>query len=117
MSNQFQTTNLWVKGVAKITVLATLGLSGIASGEECLSPGAYDSAYVPCISAVDWGGGGGWHNHGSGSSGSANHCYSYNRDGRTCSFVGFSEGQVGHPWGHGNGQFRCTNGCLQYIGQ
>ena len=119
MNSELQTKNRWVNGVATVTMLATLGLSGIAMAEECNSPGSYDSAYVPCISDVAWGGGGGggWSGYGSGSSGSSNNCYNYNRDGRTCSFVGFSEGQVGHPWGHGNGQFRCTNGCLQYLGQ
>ena len=111
-----------ISGLAKVLVLSAICVSGSASSqewsEECLWPGSWDSAYVPCVSAVDYGNGNvdpGW--TGGGSSGSANNCYAYNRDGRTCSFVGYSEGQVGAPWGQGSGQFRCTNGCLQHIGQ
>ncbi len=104
--------------VVKISLLSASFVSGVAAAEECFWPGSYDSAYVPCISAIDWGNGNvdpGW--QGDGSSGSSNGCYAYNRDGRNCAFVGYSEGQVGTPWGQGNGQFRCTNGCLQYLGQ
>jgi len=43
-------------------------------------------------------------------------CRNYNRDGITCQQVGFYEGQSGAPWGYGAGQFRCTNGCLQWVG-
>lgn len=41
-------------------------------------------------------------------------CFSYNRDGATCSDVGYYEGQVGVPWGFG-GVFQCVNGCLQWL--
>ncbi|MBM4253643.1 MAG: hypothetical protein FJ146_16880 [Deltaproteobacteria bacterium] len=105
------------KLAGRAALIMAIGSSGIATAEECFSPGSYDSAYVPCISAVDWGNGHvdpGW--TGGGNSGSSNNCYSYNRDGRSCSFVGFSEGQEGAPWGQGSGRFRCTNGCLQYLG-
>ena len=46
-----------------------------------------------------------------------NSCYAFNRDGRTCQDVGFSEGQVGYPWGEAAGQFSCVNSCLRYVGQ
>jgi len=44
-----------------------------------------------------------------------NVCFSYNRDGSTCQQVGYSEGQVGWPWGVRGGKFRCINSCLQYL--
>ena len=106
-------------GLVKISVLSASFISGAASAEECFNTGTYDQAYVPCVSAIDWGNGNvdpGWQGGGSSSNGSSNGCYAYNRDGRDCSFVGYSEGQVGAPWGNGNGQFRCTNGCLQFVG-
>ena len=108
---------------AKAIVLATLLISGSASAqewsEECLWPGSWDSAYVPCVSAVDYGNGNvdpGWRGDNN-NNGSSNKCYAYNRDGRDCSFVGYSEGQEGTPWGSGSGKFRCTEGCLQFVGQ
>jgi len=56
------------------------------------------------------------HNGRGSSSPGANNCFAYNRDGRTCDFIGYSEGQTGHPWGANKGQFSCTNGCLKWIG-
>ncbi|MBM4250792.1 MAG: hypothetical protein FJ146_02365 [Deltaproteobacteria bacterium] len=112
--------------LVKGALVSSVFVAGMAHAqewsEECLWPGSWDSAYVPCVSAVDYGNGHvdpGWTGGGSsgGSSGSGNNCYAYNRDGRTCSFVGYSEGQVGTPWGQGAGTFRCTNGCLQYVNQ
>jgi beta-glucanase (GH16 family) len=44
-------------------------------------------------------------------------CKEYNTDGRSCADVGFVEGQVGSPWGTGNGRFRCVNQCLQWLGR
>jgi hypothetical protein len=29
--------------------------------------------------------------------------------------VGFHEGQVGYPWGHHSGKFRCVDSCLQFV--
>lgn len=108
----------------RVLAFSAFVTSSVASAQEwspeCLWPGSWDSAYVPCVSAVDYGNGNvdpGWRGGSSNNSGSSNNCYAYNRDGRDCSFVGYSEGQVGAPWGQGSGQFRCTNGCLQYLGQ
>ena len=85
--------------------------------EDCPNPGTIDSAYVPCISAVDYGNGhydpgwrGGQDHH------TTSQCYQYNRDGRTCGFVGYHEGQSGFPWGHQVGKFECVNGCLKWVG-
>lgn len=111
-----------ILGLTKIAAVSMFLAASAASAQdgwtpECLWPGSWDSAYVPCVSDVDYGNGHvdkGWTG---GNNNSSNSCYAYNRDGRTCSFVGYSEGQVGHPWGQGSGQFRCTNGCLQYVGQ
>ncbi|MBM4253890.1 MAG: hypothetical protein FJ146_18130 [Deltaproteobacteria bacterium] len=108
---------------AKLVISACLSVFGLISssalaneyaydGEECFDSGTYHQAYVPCISAVE-GFSQGW----TGNNNNNNSCFAYNRDGRTCSFVGYSEGQSGTPWGQGAGQFRCTNGCLQYVGQ
>ena len=110
--------------LAQLSLVSAALVAGTAVAQEwspeCLWPGSWDSAYVPCISAVDYGNGHvdpGWTGGNSGNSGSSNNCYAYNSDGRTCSFVGYSEGQTGAPWGQGAGTFRCTNGCLQYVGQ
>lgn len=116
-----------INSIVTLTKIATMSLFFAATAAsaqdgwtpECLWPGDWDQAYVPCISAIDYGNGNvnpGW-TGGNNNSNSSNSCYAYNRDGRTCSFVGYSEGQVGQPWGQGSGQFRCTNGCLQYVGQ
>ena len=45
----------------------------------------------------------------------ATDCTQYNRDGKTCQEVGFTEGQQGEPWGPGAGIFRCTNSCLAWV--
>ena len=113
-----------VKRFAKIAALSIACVAGVAVAQdgwtpECLWPGSWDQAYVPCISAIDYGNGRvdpGW-TGGNTSSGTENKCYAFNRDGKTCGSVGYSEGQVGTPWGQGNGQFRCADGCLQYIGR
>ena len=42
-------------------------------------------------------------------------CRGYNRDGINCGFVGYGEGQIGSPWGYDAGEFRCVNGCLQWV--
>ncbi len=108
---------------ACISVFGVISSSALANngwaydGEECFNSGTYDSAYVPCISAVEgysegWKGDNNYNNNNSGQN-----CYAYNRDGRNCGFVGYGEGQEGYPWGGQSGKFRCTNGCLQHIGQ
>ena len=43
-------------------------------------------------------------------------CMYVNRDGSTCYAVGYQEGQVGTPWGPAAGKFRCTKGCLEWVG-
>jgi hypothetical protein len=113
---------------AVIAIVMGTALSQAAMAEVCYTTGSYDQAYVPCVSSVDEGNGHwvvydsegtvinqGW--SGGNSNNNNNGCFAYNRDGRTCSDVGFSEGQTGAPWGQGAGQFRCTSGCLQFVGQ
>jgi len=100
-----------------LVVATMIGLSPIAiANEECPNPATVDSAYVPCVSAVDYGNGHvdpGWR----GNSGyTAEHCFQNNRDGRACNYVGFGEGQIGSPWGQHVGNFQCVNGCLKWLG-
>lgn len=43
----------------------------------------------------------------------ASDCRAFNRDGRTCADVGYTEGQSGYPWGAAAGLFRCRQNCLE----
>jgi hypothetical protein len=110
-------------------LMLSMSQGAMAGANEYCDPvySGGDSAYVPCVSSVDLGNGrlvvydndgNVVHEEWSGRGGAvtSNQCYAYNRDGRTCSFVGFSEGQVGYPWGGQAGKFECTNGCLKIVG-
>jgi hypothetical protein len=73
------------------------------------SPWGFDAGQFRCINGcLQYVGSGGGY--------TANSCYALNRDGITCAQVGLYEGQIGAPWGRNNGYFRCTGGCLQFVG-
>lgn len=103
----------------RLILSGLLGLSASAAyaEEDCPNPATVDSAYVPCVSAVDYGSGHYDPGRRGADSHTASQCYQYNRDGRTCGFVGYQERQSGFPWGTQSGRFECVNGCLKWAGQ
>ncbi len=91
-------------------------LSAYADAESNAGGGGNEQLTESSDTTLECAPGAGVYGPGVWGTGGYNSCYNYNRDGISCSQVGFFEGQVGAPWGGIGGHFRCTTGCLQWVG-
>ena len=100
---------MFIKQIVMTIALAASSFTAFAAapGSDAATPAgtalSTDSSYAEHYH----GGGGNWW--------PTADCRYYNRDGVSCAQVGMFEGQVGAPWGFDAGQFRCINGCLQFL--